>query len=134
MAQKVLVSMVDDLDGGSADQTVTFALDGVQYEIDLSSDNADALRHELADYVAAARRTGGRKARSVGAGAAATPDRERTRTIRAWADDNGYEVSERGRLSSAVVEAFDAAQAQPEPEVKQKAPRKRAARKKTTSV
>jgi len=134
MAQKVLVSMVDDLDGGSADQTVTFALDGVQYEIDLSAGNADALRHELAGYVAAARRTGGRKARSLGVAAAATPDRERTRAIRAWAGNNGYEVSERGRLSSAVVEAFDAAQAQPAPEAKEKAPRKRAARKKATSL
>jgi hypothetical protein len=134
MAQKVLVHMVDDIDGGEADQSVTFALDGVQYEIDLSAANADALRSELGAYVAAARRTGGRKARSSGTAPAATPDRERTRMIRAWAVDNGYEISERGRLSSAIVEAFESAQTQAEPEVDDKAPRKRASRKKVAAA
>ncbi|MBO0851506.1 MAG: Lsr2 family protein, partial [Pseudonocardia sp.] len=61
MAQKVTVSLIDDLDGNKADETVEFGLDGKSYEIDLSSGNAGKLRDALADYVAAARRPGGRR-------------------------------------------------------------------------
>ncbi|MFE0023441.1 Lsr2 family protein [Amycolatopsis sp. NPDC059021] len=137
MAQKVLVQMMDDIDGGEASQTVPFSLDGVQYEIDLSDDNAENLREGLAPFLAASRRVGGRKVRlAVGQSAAAATaapapvsqaDRERSRAIRAWALDNGYEVSERGRIPREIVEAFERAEAEPEPV---KAPRKRASRKK----
>ncbi|AXB45646.1 histone-like nucleoid-structuring protein Lsr2 [Amycolatopsis albispora] len=111
MAQKVLVSLVDDLDGSEAEETVEFGLDGVSYQIDLSADNAEELRDALAQYVEHARRAGGRK-RSGGRPAAkavarpATVDREQNQAIRAWARKNGYQVSDRGRIPSEVVEAY----------------------------
>ncbi|UOX90804.1 Lsr2 family protein [Amycolatopsis sp. FBCC-B4732] len=131
MAQKVLVEMLDDIDGTPAAHTIPFSLDGVTYEIDLSDGNAAALRGGLARYIDAARRTGGRKVR-VATGQSTASDRERNQQIRAWANTNGYEVSERGRLSSEVIAAYDAAQAQDaEPA---KAPRKRAPRKKVAAA
>ncbi|MFI5584518.1 Lsr2 family protein [Amycolatopsis sp. NPDC051758] len=112
MAQKVLVSLVDDLDGSEAEETVEFGLDGVSYQIDLSSDNAEELRDALAQYVEHARRAGGRKRASVRPVAGKTPsrpaavDREQNQAIRAWARKNGYAVSDRGRIPSEVVEAY----------------------------
>jgi len=61
MAQRVNVVLVDDIDGSEAVETVSFGLDGVQYEIDLSTGNADKLRAVLSLYVGHARRAGGRK-------------------------------------------------------------------------
>ncbi|WIX85795.1 Lsr2 family protein [Amycolatopsis sp. DG1A-15b] len=140
MAQKVLVEMVDDIDGGVANQTVPFGLDGVSYEIDLSDANAAALRDELARYITAGRRIGGRKVRlAAGESAqgkkpgAAASDRERSRRMREWANANGYTVSERGRLSAEVVEAFEANDGQPivvdepAPLARKRAPRKKVA-------
>ena len=132
MAQKVLISMVDDIDGGDAHGTVTFGLDGITYEIDLSDDHASALRDELAPYIGHARRTGGRKARGTAPAPATVPNRERTQAIRAWATDNGYEMSARGRISTTIVDAYDAAQAQPEPEEVKPARKRRAAKKPTS--
>ena len=112
MAQKVDVRFVDDLDGSEAAGTVSFALDGRAYEIDLSDDNAARLRDSLATFVAAARRTGSpapRSQRSSTSEAPATParpSREATAAIRTWARENGHEVSERGRIPKAVVEAY----------------------------
>ncbi|MEU1374886.1 Lsr2 family protein [Streptomyces triculaminicus] len=114
MAQKVQVLLVDDLNGGEADETVTFALDGKSYEIDLTTDNADKLREALADYVKAARRTGGRtaggrgKARAGATAAAGSPD---TAKIRAWAKENGYNVNDRGRVPAEIREAYEKANA-----------------------
>ncbi len=115
MAQKVDVKYVDDLDGSDASGTVSFALDGKSYEIDLSDENAARLRDALATYVAAARRSGGsgrggRAARPADAPAPpARTDREVTAAIRAWARENGHEISERGRIPKAVVDAYHAA-------------------------
>jgi hypothetical protein len=115
MAQKVNVVLVDDLDGTEATETVSFALDGTSYEIDLNEDNAAALRDAFAQYVGAARkggRSGGAPAqRRSGRGGRASggADRERVQDIREWARQNGHQVSERGRLSAAVIEAYDAA-------------------------
>ncbi len=131
MAQKVLVEMLDDIDGTPAAHTIPFSLDGVTYEIDLSDGNAAALRGGLARYIDAARRTGGRKVR-VATGQSTASDRERNQQIRAWANTNGYEVSERGRLSSEVIAAYDAAQAQDAEAAK--APSKRAPRKKVAAA
>jgi Lsr2 len=114
MAQKVLVEMLDDLDGSPATHTVPFGLDGISYEIDLSDDNAAALRDELARFINAGRRTGGRKLRvATGQSTAGTTDRERSRAIRAWASENGYEVSDRGRVKQEIIDAYDAAQNAP---------------------
>jgi hypothetical protein len=116
VAQKVVVELVDDLDGTASDDisTVTFGLDGVQYEIDLSDDNAGRLRDALGDYVGAARRTGGRIKRGIAHGNAAVRpavDREQTKAIRDWARQNGFEMADRGRISTTVIEAFEQAQA-----------------------
>jgi Lsr2 len=133
MAQKVLVEMVDDIDGGTAAQTVQFALDGVSYEIDLSDGNANNLRSELANFVEAARRTGGRKVRSAPGQAAAAPRTDRTRQIREWARENGYAISARGRIAAEITQAYEEAQRQPAPEpARKKTTRKTAAAKKTT--
>ena len=127
MAQKVNVVLVDDLDDSEATETVAFSLDGQAYEIDLNQKNAAELRDVLAKYVGAARkagkqgagsgggqrRSGGRSGGgSSGAGSrtpAAGSDRERVQAIREWARSNGHTVNERGRLSSTVIAAYEAA-------------------------
>jgi hypothetical protein len=110
MAKRVHVVLEDDLDGGTADETVSFALDGVSYEIDLSRANAAKLRDALAGYVGHGRRVGapprGRARRS---GTPARTDREQLQAIREWARANGHQVSDRGRIAASVVEAFNAA-------------------------
>lgn len=114
MAQKVLVQLVDDLDGTAADDitTVTFGLDGAEYQIDLTENNAAKLRNRLDNFVKAARRTGGRVKRGT-APKAAVPaaNREQTKAIRDWARQNGFELSDRGRIPANVTAAFEAAHA-----------------------
>ncbi|MGW0735288.1 histone-like nucleoid-structuring protein Lsr2 [Streptomyces sp. NPDC002851] len=110
MAQKVQVLLVDDLDGGEADETVTFALDGKTYEIDLSTANADKLRGALEGYVKNARRTGGRS-RGRGKSVPAAGSSQDTAQIRAWAKENGYEVNDRGRVPASIREAYEKANA-----------------------
>lgn len=118
MAQKTLVSLVDDLDGTDAEETVSFGLDGVQYQIDLSVENAEELRDALAQYIEYARETGRarghvrRARRSSGPSARSQrppvkADREQSRAVREWARKNGYEVSDRGRIPIGVVEAYN---------------------------
>lgn len=115
MAQRVNVVLVDDIDGSEAAETVTFGLDGVQYEIDLSAENADKFRDVLAPYVGHARRSGGRRrsgggSRSNGsASSASSKTGASAADIRAWARENGWEVPDRGRVSAEVREAYDAA-------------------------
>ncbi|MFB9929743.1 Lsr2 family protein [Amycolatopsis halotolerans] len=123
MAQKVLVEMIDDLDGSEAGQTVPFGLDGVQYEIDLSDENAATLRGELATFIASARRTGGRKTTVRAAAAPTAEERERSKAIRTWALDNNWAIAERGRIPREVIAAYEESQ---KPEAK---PRKRTAKK-----
>lgn len=116
MAQKVRVDLVDDIDGSDATQTVPFTLDGAAYEIDLSDDNAARLRDEFAPFIAAGRRTGGRKTRSTipnTNGTKVATDREHTRAVRAWARENGWPISDRGRIPVEVVTAYDTAQQEP---------------------
>ena len=104
MAQQVNIVLVDDLDGSSADETVSFALDGKEYEIDLSKKNAAKLRDAFAPYVGHARKAAGRRrGRSAGATGPSPAD------IRAWARENGFNVPDRGRVSSEVREAYLAA-------------------------
>src|SRR4051812_6767976 len=116
MAQKVLVQFVDDLDGTSSEDvsTVQFGLDGVSYEIDLNETNAEQLRKIYADYVAAARRTGGRLKSGGRSGGKAARSGEAGQ-IREWALENGYELSGRGRIPSHVVEAYKEAQQPSQP-------------------
>ncbi|GAB3657871.1 histone-like nucleoid-structuring protein Lsr2 [Streptomyces sparsus] len=109
MAQKVQVLLVDDLDGGEADETVTFALDGKSYEIDLTTANAEKLRGALADFVKAGRRTGrssGARGKGRAAGSASGGSQD-TAKIRAWAKEQGYDVNDRGRVPATVREAYE---------------------------
>jgi hypothetical protein len=109
VAQKVQVLLVDDLDGGEADETVTFALDGKTYEIDLTTANADKLRSLLDPYVKGGRRTGGRASGGRGKARAAVGGSQDTAQIRAWAKENGYEVNDRGRVPATIREAYEKA-------------------------
>ena len=119
MAQRTTVQLIDDLDGTASSDisTVTFGLDGVDYEIDLTDDNAANLRKGLADFVTVARRTGGRVKRGLGGTAAPSGEgarsKEQTQAIRDWAKNNGHQVAERGRIPSGIIEAFEAAHAAP---------------------
>jgi hypothetical protein len=116
MAQKVTVSLVDDLDGGTADETVGFGLDGKSYEIDLSSSNASKLRDALAEFVTVARRAGsgrrGRRSAAAGASGASrgAGGREQSQAIRDWARKQGMNVSDRGRIPADVLDAYHKAQ------------------------
>jgi hypothetical protein len=112
MAKQVITVLTDDLDGGDADRTIEFGLDGVNYTIDLSDKNAGKLRKALDPYLAVAARAGrtsgnGRSAsRTVAAPARA--NRDQNQAIREWAAKNGYELSDRGRIPGSIVEAFHA--------------------------
>lgn len=110
MAQKTIVKLIDDIDGSEADESLTFGLDGVEYEIDLTAERAEELRSQLNGWISHARRvpasrrnsrrTASTRVTNVGASANA---------VREWAKANGYEVSERGRIPADVREAFEAA-------------------------
>lgn len=101
MAQRVRVDLVDDVDGSPAEESVNFALDGVNYVIDLSAENASKLRDALSLWVDHARRTGGRRTRGRSPTGGPTANE-----VRQWAKSQGYEVSERGRVSNEIREAY----------------------------
>lgn len=108
MAQKVEVLLVDDIDGGEADETVSFSIDGTTYEIDLSEKNAAKLRNGLEPFVSSARKA--RKATGrAGRGARTANSRERSAEIREWAKNHGIKVNERGRIPANVIEQYEAA-------------------------
>ncbi|MDD7969310.1 histone-like nucleoid-structuring protein Lsr2 [Actinomycetospora lemnae] len=122
MAQRTVVTLLDDLDQSPANETVEFGLDGVSYEIDLSQDHARALREGLGEFVEHARRTGGRRRTSAagrsgprfesrrhqhdGAGGRTGVDREQNQAIRQWARTQGMTVNERGRIPREITEAY----------------------------
>jgi hypothetical protein len=108
MAQRVNIILVDDIDGGDADETVTFGLDGATYEIDLSSKNAAKLRDAVAPYVGHARKVTGRRS-SGGRRAAGAGNGPSAREIREWARANGWNLSDRGRVAAEVRQAYEAA-------------------------
>lgn len=108
MAQRVQIMLDDDLDGGVAAETVSFSLDGVDYEIDLTAANAKKLRNDLSSWVGHARRLGGRKStRKAGAGGG--PRRGDLGAVREWARKNGHQISDRGRISADILAAYDKA-------------------------
>ncbi|MCU1665474.1 MAG: hypothetical protein QOI36_2136 [Pseudonocardiales bacterium] len=112
MAQIREIRLIDDLDGDAADETVEFGVDGKNYEIDLSKDNAEKLRDALAAFVAAARRSGAGGGRRRSNSAASAPvrrpsiDREQNQAIRDWARKRGMKVSDRGRIPAEVLDAY----------------------------
>lgn len=125
VAKKVSVELVDDLDGSVIDdgagETIEFSVAGVDYVIDLKAKNAAEFHRKLDYYIDHAARTGGRRHRPKPAGSASTstptskaasaPTRDpaATRAIRQWAADEGYEIADRGRIPTSIVDAYDAA-------------------------
>lgn len=103
MAQRVHIVLEDDIDGGEATETLLFGIDGINYEIDLSDKNATKLRDSLAKYVASARRTTPRARRASRRGTSGPT----TAQIRDWARSNGYQVSDRGRISAEIRTAYE---------------------------
>ncbi|MEJ5913643.1 histone-like nucleoid-structuring protein Lsr2 [Pseudokineococcus sp. 1T1Z-3] len=114
MVQKTEIVLTDDMDGSPASRTVSFAFEGVAYEIDLNDEHAAAIEESFAEWVAAARRTGTGGAAASGAVPARSsgrsgPKRSDLDAVRAWARDNGHSVSDRGRVAQKVLDAYDAA-------------------------
>ncbi len=113
-AQRTIIRLIDDLDDteivDGAGQTVRFALDGRQYEIDLTNEHAEEMRAALDRYVQAARKVGGRQARTKATDAKpAAPVDYSPRAVREWAKANKIIVSPRGRIPQNVVDQFRAA-------------------------
>jgi hypothetical protein len=102
VATKTIVEWLDDTDGSTAAETVTFTIDGSTYEIDLSEKNAAKLRAVMSGWIAASRRSGHRRAR----GSRTTPDPAESAKARKWALDNGFDVGPRGRLRADVLDAY----------------------------
>lgn len=120
MARRIVHQLVDDLDGTVLEigegETILFSLDGTAYEIDLTEDNAAALRGAIAPFIAAARsvsaRAGGSRSAATNRGGSAQARRAGQRdltVVREWASNNGFTVADRGRVPAAVIEAYDAA-------------------------
>lgn len=111
VAQKITTLFIDDIDGGDAEGTVRFSLDGTEYEIDLNAQHSEELRSALGKYVTHARKVGGtarrgRVAGRAGRGAASTLN---TTEIRNWARENGIDIKDRGRVPADVVAKYQAA-------------------------
>jgi hypothetical protein len=108
MAQKIQTLFIDDIDGGEAEGTVRFAIDGAEYEIDLSARHTQELRSALDRYTSHARKVGG-AARRGSARAGRKPSSVDTVAVRAWARENGYDIKERGRVPADLVAKYQAA-------------------------
>src|SRR6202012_3783083 len=112
VAQKITTLFIDDIDGGVAEGTVRFALDGTEYEIDLNSKHSEELRSALGKYVTHARKVGGaarRAGRVAGRGARGAGSTLNTTEIRNWARENGYDIKDRGRVPADLVAKYQAA-------------------------
>ncbi|MGW4336667.1 histone-like nucleoid-structuring protein Lsr2 [Rhodococcus koreensis] len=114
MARKVVVELVDDIDGtdfGEDGESISYGLDGVEYVIDLKDEHAKEFREVLDYYIAHSIRVGGRKHRSDRPANPTTARRPRgeTQKIRTWAIEQGYELSSRGRIPAEIEHAFHAA-------------------------
>jgi hypothetical protein len=115
VAQKVVSTLVDDLDGSAATETVTFGLDGVTYEIDLTEEHANQLREGIATFVENGRRTGGRMLRgrhlvtSNGAGRSRTGNEPGAAQVREWAKKKRKPINDRGRVPQSLIDEYKAA-------------------------
>ena len=107
MAQQIHTLFIDDIDGGPAEGTVRFGLDGTDYEIDLSAAHNEELHKVLAGYVTHARKAAGTARRGPRGRRGAGPFD--TRKVREWAKDQGIDIKERGRVPAEVVEKYKAA-------------------------
>jgi hypothetical protein len=114
MAQKVIRQFVDDIDGSQAERTFSFAVDGTNYEIDLSSENIQEFNEAIAGFVESARRVkvkgDGRRDRKTSSLDSGTGrSREQIQAVRQWARQHGHSISNRGRIPASVQHAFDQA-------------------------
>ncbi|MBD0023080.1 Lsr2 family protein [Gordonia pseudamarae] len=111
MAKKEVIQVIDDLDGAALDEyeTIEWSLDGKSYEFDTSAEHAEEFRDTLATYVAISRPTSPARASHRGTAVKGVRSKEQTQAIREWAQDNGYEVSDRGRIAHFIIEAYEAA-------------------------
>jgi hypothetical protein len=108
MAQQIQTLFIDDIDGTEAAGTVRFALDGTEYEIDLSAGHTGELHAALGQYISHARKAGGTSRRPRGRRAAGTVD---TTAVRSWARGQGYDIKDRGRVPADLVAKYQAATA-----------------------
>ena len=112
MAQKIQTLFIDDIDGGAAEGTVRFALDGTDYEIDLNAKHSEELRSALGKYVSHARKVGGsgrRAGRAAGRAGRGAGSALNTTEIRTWAREQGYDIKDRGRVPADLVAKYQAA-------------------------
>lgn len=110
MAKRILVTLIDDFDGTStADETVTFSIDGLGYEIDLSNEHSEQLRAVFSDWITHARKASGAKRRSAAPKQRAATERQESAAARQWARAQGLQVSARGRISAEILAAYHAA-------------------------
>lgn len=112
VAQKITTLFIDDIDGGAAEGTVRFALDGTDYEIDLNAKHSEELRSALGKYVSHARKVGGasrRAGRAAGRAGRGSGSTLNTTEIRNWARENGYDIKDRGRVPADLVAKYQAA-------------------------
>jgi nucleoid-associated protein Lsr2 len=114
MAQKVITEFIDDIDGSPAERTFTFAVDGTNYEIDLSTENIAEFKSAIGGFIESARKikgsSNGRRTRSSGTNNG-RQSREQTQAVREWARQHGHNISNRGRIPSTIQQAFDQAHA-----------------------
>lgn len=114
MAQKVITEFIDDIDGSPAERTFTFAVDGTNYEMDLSTENIAEFKAAIGGFIESARKikgsNNGRRNRSAGA-SGGRQSREQTQAVREWARGQGHNISNRGRIPSSIQQAFDQAHA-----------------------
>ena len=103
MAQKTQIILEDDINGEKADETIRFGLDGRNYEIDLSQQNATQLRESLKPFLASARRL--RTGKKTGSHSSQRPSSE-TPKIRKWAQEQGYDVPDRGRINHEIIDQY----------------------------
>jgi hypothetical protein len=112
VAQKIQTLFIDDIDGGAAEGTVRFALDGTDYEIDLNAKHSEELRSALGKYVSHARKVGGgarRAGRAAGRAGRGAISALNTTEIRNWAREQGYDIKDRGRVPADLVAKYQAA-------------------------
>lgn len=107
MAQQIQTLFIDDIDGGEAAGTVRFALDGVEYEIDLSIKHTDELHTKLGKYIDHARKIGSTSKRA--SRGRRTTGAIKTTAVRSWAREQGYDIKDRGRVPTDLVTKYLAA-------------------------
>jgi hypothetical protein len=114
MAQKIIRQFIDDIDGSEAERTFSFAVDGIHYEIDLSSDNIKEFNDAIAGFIESARKV--KATGAVGRARKTSPltsgtgrSREQTQAVRQWARQHGHSINDRGRIPASIQQAFDQA-------------------------